>query len=33
MGFPWQRRGTVKVLPNHLEILTMPWCRQAVCFT
>lgn len=29
MGFPWQRRGTVKVLPNHLEILTMPWCRQA----
>lgn len=29
MRFPWQRRGTVEVLPNHLEILTKPWCRQA----
>nr|WP_326185055.1 hypothetical protein [uncultured Oscillibacter sp.] len=29
MRFPWQKRETVKVFPNHLDVLTMPWCRQA----
>lgn len=29
MGFLWQRRETVRILPHQLNIRTMPWCRDA----